>query len=100
VQVAGLLSAKTRNLSMYQQGMINQMANFGILFAYALMAFISYVQPLNLPLGTRQLPSPHFAVPSFSFFVAILMYDELRKIYVRRGMVKEDGKLKLKGWVV
>jgi sodium/potassium-transporting ATPase subunit alpha len=100
VQISGLLATKARNLSLYQQGMNNFMSNVGIVSEIAMVSFLAYVQPLNLPIGTRQIASPHFGVPSLSFFVAILMYDELRKIFVRKGMTKEDGMLKLRGWVV
>ncbi len=100
VQAAGLISAKTRNLSLYQQGMINGMGNFGLFFEFALVACLLYVQPLNIALGTRQIAFHHFAVPSFSFYIAIFFYDELRKIFLRRGLVREDGRFKQKGWVV
>jgi hypothetical protein len=39
-------------------------------------------------------------VPSFSFYSVIFFYDELRKTLLRNGMVRENGKLKLKGWIV
>merc|ERR1712086_485932 len=65
-----------------------------------LVSILLYVPFLNNGLGTRQIPFPHFAVPSFSFYVAIFFYDELRKIWLRNGMVREDGQLKLKGWIV
>jgi len=26
------------------------------------------------------------------------MYDELRKLWIRQGMIKENGKTKLVGW--
>jgi sodium/potassium-transporting ATPase subunit alpha len=100
VQWADLMICKTRNLSIAQQQMKNTMGNFGILFETALVAILLYVPFLNTPLGTRQIPFPHFAVPSFSFYCAIFFYDELRKIYLRNGMVRQDGKLKLKGWIV
>ena len=91
---------KTRNLSLSQQGMVNNFGNFGLFFETALVAVLCYVPPLNVALGTRMIAFPHFAVPSFSFFVAIFFYDELRKIWLRNGMVREDGRLKLKGWIV
>lgn len=100
VQWADLIICKTRNLSLAQQGMINTMGNFGLFFETALVALLLYIPGLNVLLGTRQIAFPHFAVPSFSFFVAITFYDEIRKIFVRNGMVREQGKLKLKGWVV
>jgi sodium/potassium-transporting ATPase subunit alpha len=100
VQWADLMICKTRNLSLAQQGMVNSFGNFGLVFETALVAILLYVPFLNIVLGTRQIPFPHFAVPSFSFYVAIFFYDELRKILLRNGMVKEGGKLYLRGWVV
>jgi sodium/potassium-transporting ATPase subunit alpha len=100
VQWADLMICKTRNLSLSQQGMVNGMGNFGLFFETALVAILLYVPFLNIALGTRQIPFAHFAVPSFSFYCAIFFYDELRKIWLRNGMTREDGKLRLKGWIV
>jgi hypothetical protein len=100
VQWADLMICKTRNLSLSQQGMVNRMGNFGLFFETALVAILLYVPFLNVALGTRQIPPAHFAVPSFSFYCAIFFYDELRKIWLRNGMTREDGKLRLKGWIV
>ena len=100
VQWADLMICKTRNLSLAQQGMINVFGNFGLFFETALVAILLYVPGLNIALGTRQIPPAHFAVPSFSFFTAIFFYDELRKIWLRGGMVRDQGRLKLKGWIV
>jgi sodium/potassium-transporting ATPase subunit alpha len=100
VQWADLMICKTRNLSLSQQGMVNHFGNFGLFFETALVAILLYVPPLNVALGTRMIAFPHFAVPSFSFFTAIFFYDELRKIWLRNGMVRVDGRLRLKGWIV
>lgn len=100
VQWADLMICKTRNLSLSQQGMVNQFGNFGLVFETVLVAILLYVPFLNIALTTRQIPFPHFAVPSFSFYVAIFFYDEVRKIWLRSGMVKEGNKLRFKGWVV
>jgi len=100
VQWADLMICKTRNLSLSQQGMINHFGNFGLFFETALVAILLYVPFLNVALGTRPIPFAHFAVPSFSFFVAIFFYDELRKIWLRNGMTRENGQLKLTGWIV
>lgn len=99
VQWADLMICKTRNLSLAQQGMINTMGNFGLFFETSLVALLLYIPALNIGLGTRQIPPAHFAAPSFSFFVAIFFYDELRKMWLRDGMVRENGRLKLKGWI-
>ena len=79
--------------------------NFGLFFETALVAALSYVQPFNVGLGTRHVASPHFAIPSFSFFVVIMFYDELRKNLLRNGVERtkdeETGleKVKFVGWV-
>jgi hypothetical protein len=100
VQWADLMICKTRNLSLSQQGMVNMFGNFGLFSETALVAILCYVPPLNIALGTRMIAFPHFLVPSFSFFTAIFLYVELRKIWLRNGMIREDGRLKLKGWIV
>jgi sodium/potassium-transporting ATPase subunit alpha len=100
VQWADLMICKTRNLSLSQQGMVNSFGNFGLFFETCLVALLCYVPPLNIALGTRQIPFPHFICPSFSFYATIFMYDELRKIWLRNGMVREEGKLRFKGWIV
>merc|ERR1712091_750399 len=66
VQWADLMICKTRNLSLSQQGMVNNFGNFGLFFETALVAILCYVPFLNVALGTRQICFPHFAVPSFS----------------------------------
>jgi hypothetical protein len=100
VQWADLMICKTRNLSLSQQGMVNTFGNFGLFFETALVAILLYVPPLNVALGTRMIAFPHFCVPSFSFFTSIFFYDELRKIWLRNGMIREDGRLRLRGWIV
>merc|ERR1712054_181384 len=100
VQWADLIICKTRNLSLSQQLMINKMGNFGLFFETALVACLLYLPFLNVALGTSQIPFAYFAVPSFSFYCAIFFYDELRKLWLRSGMVREQGRLKLKGWIV
>ena len=100
VQWADLMICKTRNLSLSQQGMVNNFGNFGLFFETALGAVLLYVPWLNHALGTRAIPFPHFAIPSFSFYCAIFFYDEMRKIWLRNGMERVDGVLKLRGWIV
>jgi len=100
VQWSDLMICKTRNLSISQQGMVNNFGNFGLFFETALVAVLLYVPFLNVALGTRPIAFAHFGVPSFSFYVAIFFYDELRKIWLRGGMTRTEGKLKLTGWIV
>jgi len=102
VQWSDLLICKTRNLSISQQGMINNNANFALFFETALVAILCYVPFLNTVLGTRMIAFPHFAVPSFSFFMVIMFYDEVRKTFLRQGMSysRVTGRIKFDGWVV
>jgi sodium/potassium-transporting ATPase subunit alpha len=105
VQWADLMICKCRSLSISQQGMINGFGNFGIFFETALVAILAYVMPFNIGLGTRHVASPHFAVPSFSFFVVIMFYDELRKNMLRGGVERVLDKntgletVKFVGWI-
>ena len=102
VQWSDLLICKTRNLSISQQGMINNNANFALFFETALVAILCYVPFLNTVLGTRMIAFPHFAVPSVAFFMVIIFYDETRKVFLRLGMVysRSTGRIKFDGWVV
>jgi len=86
VQWADLMICKCRSLSISQQGMVNKFGNFGLFFETALVAILSYVEALNIGLGTRHVAPPHFAVPSFTFFCVIMFYDEFRKNMLRAGV--------------
>jgi sodium/potassium-transporting ATPase subunit alpha len=59
VQWSDLMICKTRALSISQQGMVNNNANFALFFETALVAMLCYIPQLGIPLGTRQncLPS-------------------------------------------
>lgn len=102
VQWSDLLICKTRNLSISQQRMVNNNANFALFFETALTVILCYVPFLNTVLGTRMIAFPHFAVPSFSFFMVIIFYDETRKVFLREGMTfsKSTGRIKFEGWIV
>jgi hypothetical protein len=102
VQWSDLLICKTRNLSISQQGMINNNANFALFFETALVAILCYVPFLNTVLGTRMIAFPHFGIPAMSFFMIIIFYDETRKVFLRQGMVfsRSTGRIKFDGWVV
>ena len=71
-----------------------------MLFETALVALISYVEPFEVGLGSRAVACSHFAVPAFSFFMIVFFYDEVRKIYVRKGIDKsQKGKVRYTGWI-
>ena len=96
VQWSDLLICKTRNLSLFTQGLRNCFANFGLFFETGLACILCYVPFLQLPLGTRPLRFFHFMVPSVPFFVVILTYDEIRKYLLRKGI---DDRGRFKGWI-
>jgi len=77
------------------------MGNFGLFFEFSLVALLLYIPPFNTALGTRPIAPEHFAVPTFSFYISIFFYDELRKIFIRRGMTEKDaeGKVIITGWI-
>jgi len=80
--------------------MVNHGANLSLIFIGVLQVLITYVPFLNYVFGTRKLAFPHFALPAFTWLVTVFLYDELRKIFVRTGIiVNADGHTKLKGWV-
>lgn len=96
VQWSDLMICKTRNLSLFTHGMRNNFANFGLFFETALACILCYVPFLQLPLGTRPLRFFHFMVPSVPFFCAIIIYDEIRKLLLRKGIDERGRKI---GWV-
>jgi hypothetical protein len=85
----------------------NQYVNIGFLFETVIGLLICYVEPFEIGIGGRSIPSPHFIVPAMSYFTLIFFYDEVRKVFVRRGLqridkegnVSKDGKQKQTGWI-
>jgi hypothetical protein len=78
----------------------NTQSNIALLFETGLIILISYVEPFEVGLGTRAVACTHFAVPSMSFFGIFFFYDEVRKIYLRKGIDRsEKGTIKYNGWI-
>ena len=71
--------------------MVNGTQNFGLVFETVLILLIVYVPFLNIPLASRQLAFPHLGVIVFPWFVLMVFYDEIRKIYIRAGSLKVEG---------
>mmetsp|Transcript_10120 Transcript_10120/g.14103 ORF Transcript_10120/g.14103 Transcript_10120/m.14103 type:complete len:1085 (+) Transcript_10120:183-3437(+) len=90
VQWADILACKTRTLSIYHQGMRNQVLNFGLVFETALGIFLCYTPGLSTGLGTRAIEFEHW-LPALPFCMLILTYDEIRK-----GIMRYQGD---QGWV-
>ena len=84
VQWADLIICKTRKNSLFQQGMKNYMMNFGLCFETALAAFLSYTPGMDK--GLRMYPlKVNWWFPAIPFSVLIFVYDEIRKLILRRN---------------
>jgi len=83
VQWADLLIAKTRKLSLFDQGMANGFMNFGLCFETILGAILIYVPVFNLVFNTRPLHILHW-FPGVPWSILIFTYDETRKFLMRR----------------
>jgi len=83
VQWADLLIAKTRKLSIFDQGMTNGFMIFGIAFETLLGCFLIYVPVFNMVFGTRPLHILHW-FPGVPWSILIFLYDETRKYYMRQ----------------
>lgn len=72
-----------------------------MLFQFILLILIVYVPWIGIVLGSRMIAFPHFMVPSLVWFTVILFYDEVRKLFVRRGMRKDmkSGVTYYDGWL-
>ena len=83
VQWADLIICKTRRNSVFQQGMMNYMLNFGLFFETALAAFLSYTPGMDK--GLRMYPLKFsWWLPAIPFSILIFVYDEIRKYLLRR----------------
>ena len=83
VQWADLLICKTRLLSIADQGMQNKVMLFGLLTETLLGMALSYLPFMNTAFNTYPIHPVHW-FPSMPFSVAIFLYDETRKYFLRR----------------
>lgn len=83
VQWFVLLVCKTRRNSLFQQGLDNQVLNFGIVFETGLALFLSYAQWTSSTLRMYPLRFEWWLWP-IPFGILIFIYDELRKFIIRR----------------
>uniref|UniRef100_H3AXY8 Sodium/potassium-transporting ATPase subunit alpha n=1 Tax=Latimeria chalumnae TaxID=7897 RepID=H3AXY8_LATCH len=84
VQWADVIICKTRRNSVFQQGMNNKILIFGLFEETALAAFLSYCPGMDVALRMYPLkPSWWFCAFPYSFL--IFVYDEMRKLILRRN---------------
>ncbi|THD24828.1 Sodium/potassium-transporting ATPase subunit alpha-B [Fasciola hepatica] len=83
VQWADLMICKTRRNSIFQQGMWNHQLTFGLFFETTLAIFLSYCPGLDK--GLRMMPLRFtWWLPALPFSVLIFVYDEIRKLLLRK----------------
>ena len=84
-QVSDVIICRTRTQSLFRVGVFsNHLVLVGISAELLLLVCISYVPAFNTFFGTAPLEAWHLAL-SVPFAVAILLGDELRRVFVRRG---------------
>lgn len=92
VQWTDLIICKTRKNSLIQQGMTNWMLNIGLIFETVLAAALSYTPGLDKGLNMYPLKFMWW-LPAMPFSLLILIYDEIRKLMIRRnpgGWVEQE----------
>jgi len=82
VQWGGLLAAKTRKLSLFQQGMRNKAINYSLVAETLLAIFLIYTPGVQSVTGAVNIPALYWW-PSMPFSLAQVVYDELRKYLIR-----------------
>ncbi|CAI5663723.1 unnamed protein product [Oreochromis niloticus] len=84
VQWADLIICKTRRNSVFQQGMRNKILIFGLFEETALAAFLSYCPGMDVALRMYPL-KPTWWFCAFPYSFLIFVYDEARKLILRRN---------------
>lgn len=84
-QIADVLVCRTRRQSIFSVGLFsNKLVWVGIATELLLLFLISYVPALNIFFGTARLEWWQVLL-SIPFALAILIGDEIRRVFVRRG---------------
>uniref|UniRef100_A0A671P5M5 Sodium/potassium-transporting ATPase subunit alpha n=1 Tax=Sinocyclocheilus anshuiensis TaxID=1608454 RepID=A0A671P5M5_9TELE len=84
VQWADLIICKTRRNSVFQQGMKNRILIFGLFAETALAAFLSYCPGMDIALRMYPLKIMWWFC-AFPYSLLIFVYDEIRKLILRRN---------------
>jgi sodium/potassium-transporting ATPase subunit alpha len=83
MQIGCGIAAKTRINSIFNHGMVNMVLNLGIVQEIILIALLTYAPFLNYAFGTEGLDAVDWFI-ALPFAVLVIVYDELRKYWLRR----------------
>jgi len=83
VQWADLIIAKTRKMTIFDQGMKNYQLNFALVFETLLAICLIYIPGTPEALRLYTL-SPYYWVPALPFVVMIFIFDEGRRYFIRK----------------
>ncbi|XP_076755935.1 sodium/potassium-transporting ATPase subunit alpha [Xylocopa sonorina] len=84
VQVADAMISRTRRNSLFRQGISNWALNFGIIFEIIVACVVCYAPYMDEVLRTYPLIVDWW-LPGVPYAFIILIYDELRKLWIRRN---------------
>ncbi|EFJ52783.1 hypothetical protein VOLCADRAFT_78789 [Volvox carteri f. nagariensis] len=82
-KIIAALMSKTRKLSIFSQGVLNNKFMLGgFVFEACLVVLIAYVPPLNVVFNTGPISGLHW-LPGLPWFLLCFVYDETRKALMR-----------------
>ncbi|CAM9220448.1 unnamed protein product, partial [Ectocarpus fasciculatus] len=82
-QIGNVIICKTRLNSVWKQGFGNMVLNLGLAQELVLIVALAYVPFLNYAFGTLGIRGIDWAI-GIPFSVGIIIYDELRKYFIRQ----------------
>ncbi|OMJ72750.1 hypothetical protein SteCoe_28731 [Stentor coeruleus] len=83
VQCAHLLTIRSRKQSIWNYGFRKCYFVLGVIAQISIAVAIGFIPGLDLSLGGRNLHFLHFFVPGLPFFIIVLVYDEIKKMFSR-----------------
>jgi len=91
-------------LSIADHGVSNLYANLSFIVEFAIALILVYIEPIEFAIGTRAIAIPHFMIPAATYFFLILMCDEIRRSFLRKGIRRESHPQKgtmmyFDGWI-
>jgi sodium/potassium-transporting ATPase subunit alpha len=89
-QFSNSLCCKTRKLSLFNQGIGNNLMIIGWGLEFFVSMALAYIRPINLVFGTRPVIFLHFGFYSLFFSMSMLIYDEIRKYLIRNYPTKSN----------